>query len=177
MRFREFSKIDESMPAVTSKDLRSLSPAILQATKNLSGTIKNKIATAVGQKVSNPAAANATVPPGMQSQANVQPSAIQQAQAAAANTVKKPPPIPAVGSQLVLPDKDTKKPGSFTIGAIKGDDITLKPVKSAPNEPRVDVIVKKKDLTNTLSAINPDDPTSTATPVNKSPLAPKQGLR
>jgi hypothetical protein len=176
MRFREFSKIDESMPAVTSKDLRSLSPAILQATKNLSGTIKNKIATAVGQKVSDPAAKNATVPPGTQAQANVQPSAIQQAQAQQANAVKKPPEIPAIGSQLVLPDKDTKKPGSFTIGSIKGDDITLKPVKSAPNEPRVDVIVKKKDLTNTLSAINPDEP-GAATPANKSPLAPKQGLR
>jgi hypothetical protein len=157
MRFREFSKIDESMPAVTSKDLRSIGPAILQATKNLSGTVKNKIAAAVGQKAPDPAAKNAPVPPGMQAQANVQPSAIQQAQAA------------------VAPDKDTKRPGSFTIGAIKGDDITLKPVKSAPNEPRVDVIVKKKDLTNTLSAVSPDDPT--AAPANKSPLAPKQGLR
>jgi hypothetical protein len=175
MRFREFSKIDESMPAVTSKDLRSIGPAILQATKNLSGTVKNKIAAAVGQKAPDPAAKNAPVPPGMQAQANVQPSAIQQAQAAVANNIKKTPEIPAVGSQLVLPDKDTKRPGSFTIGAIKGDDITLKPVKSAPNEPRVDVIVKKKDLTNTLSAVSPDDPT--AAPANKSPLAPKQGLR
>jgi hypothetical protein len=176
MRFREFYKIDESMPAVTSRDLRTLGPAALQATKNLAGNVKDKIAAAIGQKKSNPAAGSAPVPPGIQAQANVQPSAIQQAQAAVANNVRKPPVIPAVGSQLVLPDMDTKKPGSFTIGSIKGDDITLKPVKTTPNAPRIDVIVKKKDLSNTLSTINPDDQSNTAAKP-ASPLAPKQGLR
>jgi hypothetical protein len=176
MRFREFFKIDEAIPAVTAKDLRSMGPATLKATQNLAGQVKDKIAAAVGQKAPDPAAKNATVPPGIQAQANVQPSAIQQAQAQQANNIKKPPVIPAIGSQLVLPDRDTKKPSSFTIGSIKGDDITLKPVKSTPNDPKVDVTVKKKDLSNALTALNPDDPTSAA-PANKSPLAPKQGLR
>lgn len=174
MRFKEFSKTNETIPAVTSKDLRSLGPATLQATKNLAGKVKDKIAVAIGQKKATPPTDNVQVPPGIQSQTNIQPSAIQQAQAAAANDIKKTPSIPAVGSQLVLPDKDTKKPGSFTIGSIRGDDITLKPVKSTPNEPKVDVIVKKKDLANTLSTINPNDIQSNT---NKSPLAPKQGLR
>jgi len=174
MRFTEFSnrKIGETIPAVTGKDLRSLNPATLQATKNLAGKIGNKIATAIGGKP-DPTADKTPMPPGVQAQATVQPSAIQQAKAA--DAVKKAPEIPAVGSQLVLPDKDTKKPGSFTIGNIKGDDITLKPIKTTPGEPRIDVVVKKKDLEKTMSAVAPDNAgNSTA---SASPLAAKQGMR
>jgi hypothetical protein len=162
MRFREFSKVDEAIPAVTSRDLKSLNPATIQATKNLAGKISNKIASAVG-KPTDPNADKTQVPPGLQAQANVQPSAIQQAQAQAADKTQQKPEIPAVGSQLVLPDKDTKKPGSFTIGNIRGDNITLKPVKTDPTQPKVDVTVKKTDLEKTLSAVDPKADSSTNT--------------
>lgn len=176
MRFTEFSnrKIGETIPAVTGKDLKSLNPATLQATKNLAGKIGNKIATAIGGKP-DPTADKTPMPPGVQAQAAVQPSAIQQAQAKAANADTKAPEIPAVGSQLVLPDKDTKKPGSFTIGNIKGDDITLKPIKTTPGEPRIDVVVKKKDLEKTMAAVSPDNAGNNA--AGASPLASKQGMR
>jgi hypothetical protein len=90
MRFTEFSnrKIGETIPAVTGKDLRSLNPATLQATKNLAGKIGNKIATAIGGKP-DPTADKTPMPPGVQAQATVQPSAIQQAKAA--DAVKKAP--------------------------------------------------------------------------------------
>lgn len=176
MRFNEFSnkRVKETIPAVTSKDLKSLNPATLQATKNLAGKVDNKIAAAIGGKP-DPTADKTPMPPGVQSQANIQPSAIQQAQARASDNIKKVPEIPAVGSQLVLPDKDTKRPGSFTIGNIKGDDITLKPIKTTPGEPRIDVVVKKKDLEKTMAAVSPDNKGTGTT--SGSPLAPKQGIR
>lgn len=162
MRFREFSIKNEAIPAVTNKDLRALGPAAIQATKNLAGKVSNKIAAAIG-KPTDPTAAKTPMPPGLQAQANVQPSAIQQAQAQAAEKQKQKPEIPAVGSQLVLPDRDTKKPGSFTIGTVRGDNITLKPVKVEPNQPKVDVTVKKTDLEKTLAAIDPKAPADTNT--------------
>jgi hypothetical protein len=157
MRFREFT--NEAIPAVTRKDLSAVSPNLIQMTQNLSGKVKDKIASAVGKSPPDPNADKTQIPPAMQSQMQVQPSAIQQAQQQSAQQQDKTKltTIPTVGSQLVLPDKDTKKPASFVIKALKGNDITLDPVKSNPNDPKVDVTVKKKDLQQTLTALDPNN--------------------
>lgn len=157
MRFREFQSIIESTPAVTNKDLKSLNPNLIQMTKDLTGKISNKIAAAVGKSSPDPKADKTQVPPGIQAQTQVQPSAIQQAQKQAAQQQAKPKTatIPAVGSQIVLPDLDTKKPSSFTIKKT-GPEVTLEPVKSTPNAPKVNVIVKQKDLGQALTAVDPN---------------------
>jgi hypothetical protein len=157
MRFNEFKSFRENTPAVTSRDLKTLNPNLIQMTKDLSGKVSDKIATAVGQ-TPDPKASKIQVPPGMQSQMQVQPTAIQQAQKQAAQQQAKPTlaPVPAVGSQIVLPDLDTKKPGSFTIKKT-GPEVTLEPVKKTPNAPRVNVMVKQKDLQNTLTTLDPNN--------------------
>jgi hypothetical protein len=163
MRFSEFKRLQENTPAVIQKDLKTLSPNLIQMTKDLSGKIGNKIAAAVGQAPLDPKASKIQMPPGMQSQMQVQPTAIQQAQKQAAQQQTKPKimPIPAVGSQIVLPDLDTKKPGSFTIKKAGGQEVTLEPVKQTPNAPRVNVMVPKKDLQNTLSTLDPNNKVGT----------------
>ena len=162
MRFREFKSIKENTPAVIQKDLKTLSPNLIQMTKDLSGKIGNKIAAAVGQAPPDPKASKIQVPPGMQSQMQVQPTAIQQAQKQVAQqqTKTKLAPVPAVGSQIVLPDLDTKKPGSFTIKKA-GPEVTLEPVKQTANAPKVNVIVKQKDLQNTLTTLDPNNKVGT----------------
>lgn len=162
MRFREFKSINENTPAVIQRDLKTLSPNLIQMTKDLSGKIGNKIAAAVGQSPPDPKASKIQVPPGMQSQMQVQPTAIQQAQKQVAQqqTKTKLAPVPAVGSQIVLPDLDTKKPGSFTIKKA-GPEVTLEPVKQTANAPKVNVIVKQKDLQNTLTTLDPNNKVGT----------------
>jgi len=162
MRFREFKSVNENTPAVIQKDLKTLSPNLIQMTKDLSGKISDKIAAAVGQAPPDPKASKIQMPPGMQSQMQVQPTAIQQAQKQASQQQAKAklPPIPAVGSQIVLPDLDTKKPGSFTIKKA-GPEVTLEPVKQTPNAPRVNVIVKQKDLGQALAAVDPNNKVGT----------------
>jgi hypothetical protein len=162
MRFREFKSINENTPAVIQRDLKTLSPNLIQMTKDLSGKIGNKIAAAVGQAPPDPKASKIQVPPGMQSQMQVQPTAIQQAQKQVAQQQAKPktPTIPAVGSQIVLPDLDTKKPGSFTIKKT-GSEVTLEPVKQTANAPRVNVIVKPNDLEKALAAVDPNSKVGT----------------
>jgi hypothetical protein len=162
MRFREFKSVNENTPAVIQKDLKTLSPNLIQMTKDLSGKIGNKIAAAVGQAPLDPKASKIQMPPGMQSQMQVQPTAIQQAQKQVAQqqAKAKTPTIPAVGSQIVLPDLDTKKPGSFTIKKA-GPEVTLEPVKQTPNAPRVNVIVKQKDLGQALAAVDPNNKVGT----------------
>ena len=162
MRFREFKSVQENTPAVIQKDLKTLSPNLIQMTKDLSGKIGDKSAAAVGQAPPDPKASKTQMPPGMQSQMQVQPTAIQQAQKQAAQqqTKTKLAPVPAVGSQIVLPDLDTKKPGSFTIKKA-GPEVTLEPVKQTPNSPKVNVIVKQKDLQNTLTTLDPNNKVGT----------------
>ena len=162
MRFREFKSVNENTPAVIQKDIKTLSPNLIQMTKDLSGKIGNKIAAAVGQAPLDPKASKIQVPPGMQSQMQVQPTAIQQAQKQVAQqqTKTKLAPVPAVGSQIVLPDLDTKKPGSFTIKKA-GPEVTLEPVKQTANAPKVNVIVKQKDLPNTLTTLDPNNKVGT----------------
>jgi hypothetical protein len=153
MRFKEFD-IKEAIPAVTAKDLKAVGPNVLQATKNLSQQIASKLASATGKAkptVAPPKAA-APVTPGPTT-TQLTPQAIQQAQAAATAKLSKPPEIPAIGSQLVLPDKDTKKPASFTIKTMKGNDVDLTPVGAKPTDPKVDVTVKKPDLQKALSTL------------------------
>ena len=162
MRFNEFKTFKENTPAVTSRDIKSLSPGVIQMTKDLSGKISNKIATAVGQAPVDPKASKVQVPAGMQSQMQIQPTAIQQAQKQAEleKAKAKTPTIPAVGSQIVLPDIDTKKPGSYTIKKA-GPEVTLEPVKQNPSAPRVNVIVKQKDLGQALAAVDPNNKVGT----------------
>ena len=157
MRFNEFKSFKENTPAVTTKDIKTLSPGVIQMTKDFTGKISNTIANAVGQAPPDPKASKIQVPPGMQSQMQIQPTAIQQAQKQAAQQQAKAkiPPIPAVGSQIVLPDLDTKKPGSFTIKKT-GPEVTLEPVKRSPNDPRVNVIVKPTDLGKALAVVDPN---------------------
>jgi hypothetical protein len=161
MRFREFKRLQENTPAVTSRDLKSLGPAALKMTKDLGSKISDKISASVGQEP-DPRASKIQVPPGLQQQAQPQASAIQQAQKQAAQLKTKPKvmPIPAVGSQIVLPDLDTKKPGSFTIKK-SGPEVTLEPVKQTANAPKVNVIVKQKDLQNTLTTLDPNNKVGT----------------
>lgn len=158
MRFREFKDLKENTPAVTTKDLKTLNPNIIQMTKDMSGKISNKIAAAIGKSIPDPKADKTQVPPGIQSQMQVQPTAIQQAQKQAVQQQSKPQTtkIPAVGSQVVLPDLDTKKPGSFVIKKA-GPEVTLEPVKKTPNAPKVNVIVKQKDLGQALAAVDPNN--------------------
>jgi hypothetical protein len=65
--------------------------------------------------------------------------------------------IPAVGSEIVLPDLDTKKPGSYTIKKMSGNEVELEPVGTAKqtNEPKLSVKVNRRDLENTLKAVSP----------------------
>jgi len=158
MRFKEFSKstVDEAIPAVMPKDLKSVGPGVLQATKNLSQQIATKLAAAAGTAkpgatAKTPPEAGTAISPGPTTQ--LTPTAVQQAQAAATAKTPKPPEIPAIGSQLVLPDKDTKKPASFTIKSMRGNDIDLTPVGARPTDPKIDVTVKKPDLQRALSTL------------------------
>jgi hypothetical protein len=158
MRFKEFSKrtVDEAIPAVMPRDMKSVGPGVIQATKNLSQQIMGKLAAAAGTAKPGaaqqaPPEAGTPVSPGPTTQ--LTPTAIQQAQAAAATKATKLPDIPAIGSQLVLPDKDTKKPASFTIKSMRGNDVDLTPVGSKPTDPKIDVTVKKPDLQRALSAL------------------------
>jgi len=162
MRFREFKSVRENTPAVTQQDLKKLNPGLIQMTKDLSGKIGDKIAAAVGKAPPDPKATNVQMPPGTQSQMQVQPTAIQQAQKQAdqQQAKSKTLTIPAVGSQIVLPDLDTKKPGSFTIKKA-GPEVTLEPVKQTANAPRVNVIVKQKDLGQALAAVDPNNKVGT----------------
>ena len=65
--------------------------------------------------------------------------------------------IPAVGSEIVLPDKDTKQPSSYTIRSMRGNDIELEPVTKArqTNDPKLNIKVNRRDLENTLKAVSP----------------------
>ena len=166
MRFREFKSINEAIPAVTRKDLSAVGPNVLSAVQKLGKKTSDTIAVAAGQK-DKASTTDIQIPPGMQKQMQVQPNAIQaqkkelQQKQAQAKIAPKMPTIPVVGSQLVLPDRDTKQPASYTIKAQQGNDITLDPVKNNPNDPRVNVIVKKKDLQTTLAAVDPNNKVGT----------------
>lgn len=140
MRFREFdpnkkqpldSQLDELVPAI-GLALRGVGGAAIQATRNAAKMGAKAVAGAkkVGQTVGSTAAAVA----GQQMD------------------------IPAVGSEIVLPDKDTKQPATYTIAAMRGNDVDLQPVTQAKNtnQPKVSVKVNKRDLQNTLKAVDPN---------------------
>ncbi len=136
MRFKEFKptqQVDELMPAV-GMALRTVGGAAIQATRN---------AAAMGAKAVQGAAK------GVKTVANTA-NAVAQTQAGQMT-------IPAIGSEIVLPDKDTKKPTSYTVKSMKGSDVELEPVGTAKqtNDPKLSVKVNRRDLENTLKAVSP----------------------
>jgi hypothetical protein len=153
MRFKEFSenKIDEVIPAVSSADLKKLGPAVLQATKNV---IQKTIKTIDPEKTKNkppqdPKAVAAQVAQAAQTSGNATPTPTT---ATATNTAPdKLPQLPAAGTQIVLPDKDTKKPSSFTVKNMSGSNVDLVPAKLKPNDPQVSVKVNKTDLEKAIA--------------------------
>ena len=143
MRFKEFNskRTDERMPAI-GQALKTVGGAAIQATRNAASIgAKTVQGAAKGVKtVANTAKAVAQTNAGQTSQSNQQQIA-----------------IPAVGSEIVLPDIDTKRPESFTIKSMRGNEIELEPVTTAKqtNQPKLSVKVNRRDLENTLKAINP----------------------
>ena len=145
MRFKEFNskRTDERMPAI-GQALKTVGGAAIQATRN---------AAAMGAKAVQ-GAAKGVKTVGSTAKAVAQTNLGQQ------NTQQQPTQqiaIPAVGSEIVLPDLDTKRPGSYTIKSMRGNDVELEPVGTAKqtNQPRVSVKVNRRDLENTLKAVSP----------------------
>ncbi len=142
MRFKEFNskRTDERMPAI-GRALKTVGGAAIQATRN---------AATMGAKAVQGAAK------GVKTVANTA-GAVAQANAGQTQQTTQQISIPAVGSEIVLPDLDTKKPGSYTIKSMRGNDVELEPVGTAKqtNEPRLSVKVNRRDLENTLKAVSP----------------------
>ena len=141
MRFKEFNskRTDEKMPAI-GQALKTVGGAAIQATRN---------AAAMGAKAVQGAAQ------GIKTVANTAKTVAQTqtGQGTASGGIA----IPAVGSEIVLPDLDTKKPGSYTIKSMRGSEVELEPVGTAKqtNEPKLSVKVNRRDLENTLKAVSP----------------------
>ena len=148
MRFKEFNpkRTDERMPAI-GQALKTVGGAAIQATRN---------AAAMGAKAVQGAAK------GVKTVANTAGAVAQQQMGQTQNTTQQTTQpqmdIPAIGSKIVLPDLDTKKPGSYTIKSMRGNDVELEPVVPSrqTNEPKLSVKVNKRDLQNTLKAVSPE---------------------
>ena len=142
MRFKEFNskRTDERMPAIGSA-LKTVGGAAIQATRN---------AAAMGAKAVQGAAQ------GVKTVANTA-KAVAQTQTGQTTQPTQQIAIPAVGSEIVLPDLDTKKPGSYTVKSMRGSEVELEPVGTAKqtNEPKLSVKVNRRDLENTLKAVSP----------------------
>lgn len=143
MRFKEFKphqQVDELMPAIGTA-LRGVGGAALQATRN---------AASMGAKAVQGAAK------GVKTVASTAKAVAQTntGKGTASGGIE----IPAVGSEIVLPDKDTKKPASYTIKGMRGNDIELEPVTTAnkTNDPKLNITVNRRDLENTLKAVSPE---------------------
>lgn len=151
MRFKEFKdkKVDETIPAISAQDLKKIGPAVLQATKN-----------AVKQAVQKPD--DKKVPgqqdPAAQPAATVGASSMKPVTSTAVDATKQTPAeIPAIGTQVVLPDKDTKRPSTFTVKKAVGNTVDLTPLTGAkPTEPKISVQVNKKDLERALAIFRKD---------------------
>lgn len=143
MRFKEFNskRTDERMPAIGSA-LKTVGGAAIQATR---------AAADMGAKAVQGAAK------GVKTVANTAKAVAQTNLGQTQNTAQQQMSIPAVGSEIVLPDLDTKKPGSFTIKSTTGNEVELEPVTTAKqtNQPKLSVRVNKRDLENTLKAVSP----------------------
>lgn len=171
MRFGEFNphrkKVDEIIPAV-GQALKTVGSSAIAATKALAGTVQKGM-RAPGSMIPKgvklpPGAPNTGT--GMQGvgQAATPPSKFSTQQPSTSDATKNMQ-IPAVGSKIVLPDRDTKKPNTYTIKSMRGNDVDITP--SAPvktGDPNVDIKVKAKDLQNTLKAIDPQADTTKAKP-------------
>ena len=68
---------------------------------------------------------------------------------------KAAPSIPVVNTQLVLPDKETKRPGIYKVKSIKSGEVELDPAgqPTVPGKPKLSVKVRQSDLQNTLNAL------------------------
>jgi hypothetical protein len=145
MRFKEFNpkrsdqQVDELMPAI-GMALKGVGGAAIQATRN-AATMGSKAVAGAAKGVKTVANTAKTV-----------------AQTNLGQTSSTPMAIPAVGSEIVLPDKDTKKPASYTIKGMKGSDVELAPVTTAAktNDPKLSIKVNRRDLENTLKAVSPE---------------------
>jgi len=142
MRFREFKpqqQIDELMPAI-GQALKGVGGAAIQATRN-AATMGAKAVTGAAKGVKT-----------------VGSTAKAVAQSNLGKSSSNPITIPAVGSEIVLPDKDTKKPASYTIKSMRGNDVELSPVTKASqsNDPKLSLKVNRRDLENTLKAVSPE---------------------
>lgn len=144
MRFKEFNskRTDERMPAIGTA-LKTVGGAAIQATRN---------AAAMGAKAVQ-GAAKGVKTVGSTAKAVAQTQAGQQTPQDTTQQIA----IPAVGSEIVLPDLDTKRPGSFTVRSMKGNEVELEPVTTVKqtNQPKVSVRVNRRDLENTLKAVSP----------------------
>ena len=143
MRFKEFKpqhQIDELMPAIGTA-LKGVGGAAIQATRN-AATMGAKAVQGAAKGVKAVASTAKTV------------AQTQAGQGTASGGIA----IPTVGSEIVLPDKDTKRPASYTIKSMRGNDIELEPVTQAvkTNEPKISVKVNRRDLENTLKAVSPE---------------------
>ena len=131
MRFKEFKprrKVDELMPAITGPDLKGVGGALIQATRNAVDMVRKKAST------SNQTGTNQKVDP------NAEPS------------------IPAVGATVILPDKDTKKPGTFKVTNMVGGNAELEPIVPAgkTNQPKTTISVRQNDLKQAVKATSPE---------------------
>ena len=149
MRFKEFNskRTDERMPAIGSA-LKTVGGAAIQATRAAADIGAKALQT--GAKAAQGAVQ------GVKTVANTA-KAVAQTQTGQTQNTGQQISIPAVGSEIVLPDLDTKKPGSFTIKSTTGNEVELEPVTTAKqtNQPKLSVRVNKRDLENTLKAVSP----------------------
>ena len=143
MRFKEFNskRTDERMPAI-GQALKTVGGAAIQATRN---------AASMGAKAVQGAAK------GVKTVANTA-KAVAQTQTGQTQNTNQQIAIPTVGSEIVLPDLDTKRPGSFTVKSMRGNEVELEPVTTAKqtNQPKLSVKVNRRDLENTLKAVSPE---------------------
>jgi len=146
MRFKEFKpqqQIDELMPAIGTA-LKGVGGAAIQATRT---------AASMGSKAIG---AGVKAAQGVKTVASTAKAVAQTN--AGKGTASGGMEIPAVGSEIVLPDKDTKKPASYTIKNMRGNEIELEPVTTAnkTNDPKLNITVNRRDLENTLKAVSPE---------------------
>lgn len=61
-------------------------------------------------------------------------------------------------STVVLPDKDTKRPGIYNIKSKIGNEFEIEPagMKQQPSKPKLAIKVNANDLKNTLNVLDPE---------------------
>lgn len=142
MRFKEFSRVDEVIPAVGTIAANAVRSALKKPISNVNKKVNDFALNQMNKQQSTQSTTTQA----------------QQGQTSQASQNQENPNqdvIPKIGAEITLPDKETNKMTPYLIKSIKGPEIELEPnLKQQPNQPRVSIKVNQKDLMNTLNTIN-----------------------